>query len=241
MRTQAINIWSSPRNISTAFMYAFAQRDDMTVVDEPLYAHYLTVTDAEHPVKEAIIASQNPDGEGVVKNVILAEYPTPYVLHKQMTHHLLELDWDFLLKSQNVLLIRNPREIIASYAKIIPNPMMRDVGIRKQDQLYQFLLDHNKLAAVIDTNELLKNPRKVLQQLCDYLNIPFDEKMLEWKAGARKEDGVWASYWYANVHQSTGFKKYVPRETVLSEDLEILAKECQPYYDRLFEVCIKGE
>lgn len=240
MPTQAINIWSSPRNISTAFMYAFAQRDDMTVVDEPLYAHYLTVTDAVHPGKEAVIASQNPNWKAVVKDVILAEYPTPYVFHKQMTHHLVELDWGFLLETKNVLLIRNPREIIASYAKVIPNPIMRDVGIRKQEQLYQFLLECNQLAAVIDTNELLKNPRKVLGQLCDDLDIPFDEKMLEWKAGARKEDGVWASYWYKNVHQSTGFKKYVPRETVLSKDLEALAKECRPYYDRLFEVCIKG-
>jgi len=221
-------------------MYAFAQREDMTVVDEPLYAHYLTVSDAKHPGQEAIIASQNPKGEEVVKDVILGSHPTPYVLLKQMTHHLVELDWDFLLKSQNVLLIRNPREIIASYAKVIPNPIMRDVGIRKQDQLYQFLSDNHHLAAVIDTNELLKNPRKVLGKLCDSLNIPFDESMLKWEAGARKEDGIWASYWYANVHQSTGFKKYVPRETILPEHLETLAVECQPYYDRLFEVCIKG-
>lgn len=241
MKTQAINIWSSPRNISTAFMYSFAQRSDMTVVDEPLYAHYLTNVDVEHPGKEAIIQSQSSDWKTVVKEVILGEHATPYVLHKQMTHHLVELDWDFLLETKNVLLIRNPREIIASYAKVIPNPIMRDVGIKKQDQLYQFLLDNNKLAAIIDTNELLKNPRKVLSELCEHLEIPFQEQMLEWKAGARKEDGVWAKYWYANVHQSTGFKKYVPRETILSEQLEELAKECQPYYNRLFELCIKGE
>ena len=36
-----ICLWSGPRNISTALMYSFAQRDDTRVVDEPLYGHYL--------------------------------------------------------------------------------------------------------------------------------------------------------------------------------------------------------
>jgi hypothetical protein len=239
MRTQAINIWSSPRNISTALMYSFAQRNDMTVVDEPLYAHYLRVSGADHPVKEEIINSQNPFAENVIRDVILNNYATPYVLHKQMTHHLVDLDWRFLLQSQNVIIIRNPREIIASYAKIITNPTIRDVGIKKQMEVYHFLLDNNKLAAVIDTNELLKNPKKILIALCEELDIHFDDEMLSWNAGARKEDGIWAEYWYANVHRSTGFKKYVKKEVYLSEELEELEKECMPFYEQLFDKCVK--
>ena len=42
--TLRINCWSGPRNISTSFMYAFRQRSDTTVFDEPIYAHYLRVT-----------------------------------------------------------------------------------------------------------------------------------------------------------------------------------------------------
>ena len=41
-----ICLWSGPRNISTALMYSFAQRDDTAVYDEPLYAHYLSKTSA---------------------------------------------------------------------------------------------------------------------------------------------------------------------------------------------------
>lgn len=240
MKTQAINIWSSPRNISTALMYSFAQRDDITVVDEPLYAHYLRVSDADHPGKEEIINSQNPFAENVIRDVILNDYDTPYSLHKQMTHHLVDLDWSFLLQSRNVIIIRNPREIIASYAKVIPNPTMRDVGIEKQMKVYQFLSEHDKLAAVIDTNELLKNPRKILAALCEELEIPFDDRMLSWKAGARKEDGVWAEYWYANVHRSIGFKKYEKKEVSLSSELETLAEACMPFYEKLFSRCVKA-
>ncbi len=235
-----INLWSSPRNISTALMYSFAQREDTTVVDEPLYAHYLSHVNVTHPAQEAILNSQYQDGEKVVQEVLLGEYSTPIVLHKQMTHHLIELGEDFLYKMKNVLLIRNPHEIIASYSKVRPIVTMQDVGIKKQQELYLQLKEKNSLAAIIDTNELLKNPEQILRQLCICLDIPFDKNMLQWKAGARKEDGIWAKYWYKNVHQSTGFKPYIPRTTNLEGDLKKLAEQCQAYYDFLFEKCIKS-
>lgn len=184
-----INIWSSPRNISTAFMYAFAQRGDTTVFDEPLYAHYLRRSDttAEHPGTPEILQSQENDGEKVVQNLILGNHPTDVVLFKQMTHHLIHLNEDFLFKTKNILLIRDPRRIIASYAKVIANPQMHDIGIQKQYELFQKLAKGGNVAAVVDARELLLNPRRVLEILCQKLDIPFDEKMLSWRAGARPD------------------------------------------------------
>jgi len=223
-------------------MYSFAQREDTTVVDEPLYAHYLSKTGtlAEHPCRAEILGSMEKEGEKVVEEVIFGKYECPVVLFKQMTHHLIQLKEDFLFQTENVLLIRNPREIIASYSKVIPNPAMQDVGIKKQFELFGKLDEAGKIAAVIDARELLLNPRQVLSQLCRRLNISFDEKMLSWKAGPRIEDGIWAKYWYANVHQSVGFKKYQPRQIQLSGELEALAEECWPYYSFLFEKSLKS-
>ncbi len=236
-----INLWSSPRNISTAFMYSWGNRVDCSVVDEPLYAHYLRVSDADHPGKEEILKSQCQFAEKVVQEVLLKDYDTKLSLFKQMTHHLVDMDWEFLLEMENVLLIRNPREIIASYAKVIPHPNMQDIGIKKQVELFDFLRNNGKLNAIIDTNELLKNPKQVLGELCDSLGINFDDKMLSWKAGARKEDGIWARYWYKNVHASTGFKTYEKKEIELRPDLEELAQEAMPHYEKLFEHCIKAK
>ncbi|HMQ47634.1 MAG TPA: hypothetical protein PKA00_05765 [Saprospiraceae bacterium] len=237
-----INAWSSPRNISTAFMYAFAQRPDASVVDEPLYAHYLTQTDSIvlHPGKEDILASQENDGNQVIKNVLFADYPTPLVLFKQMTHHLIAIDWDFLLDMENILLIRHPRAIIASYSKVIPNPSIKDIGIAQQYELYNWLVDNHKPPVVIDAQCLLLNPPRVLQQLCQALDISFEEAMLSWSPGSRPEDGVWAKYWYASVHQSTGFQPYIPQEYALSPELEKLAEACLPYYQQLYQASIKG-
>ena len=52
-----IMLWSSPRNISTALMYSFAQRSDTKVVDEPFYAYYLTQVNnkVDHPGKRKLL------------------------------------------------------------------------------------------------------------------------------------------------------------------------------------------
>ena len=236
-----INIWSSPRNISTAFMYSFAQRTDMTVVDEPLYAHFLSKTDTEaaHPGTLEILETMESDGTKVIDQMLDGQYLTDHVLFKQMTHHLIHLETDFLAKMDNVLLIRDPRRIIASYAKVIPNPALPDIGIKMQYDLFQKLSKVGKLAVVVDAKNLLLNPKGVLSQLCTHLGIPFEEQMLQWEAGPRPEDGCWAKYWYANVHQSTGFMHYEEKEIKLLGNLAELAERCQPYYSFLSEYTIR--
>ncbi|GJM34761.1 MAG: hypothetical protein DHS20C18_37620 [Saprospiraceae bacterium] len=223
-------------------MYSFAQRKDTTVVDEPLYAHFLTnsTTDADHPGKSEILKSQHAEGNKVINEVLFGPYPTPVAIFKQMTHHLIELDLGFLLEMHNVLLIRNPRAIIASYSKVIPNPGMQDIGVKQQFELYQRLKSAGKLNAIVDAKELLLAPEKVLRELCHRLGIDFCKDMLHWEAGARPEDGSWAPYWYANVHQSTGFHPYHEKSIALRPDLESLAQECLPYYSPLYEEAIKA-
>ncbi len=239
--TKKINVWSSPRNVSTAFMYAFAQREDTTVVDEPLYAHYLskTTSNAIHPMTAEIISTMENDGQNVVDNIIFGAYDTAIALFKQMTHHLIEIDLDFVLKTENVLLIRDPKRIIASYIKVIDNPTIADIGIKMQYDLFQKLKKANKLAAVIDAKALLLNPPKVLATLCHHLNIPYDSNMLQWEAGPIAADGIWAKDWYANVHQSTGFIPYVEKEVTLEGKLADLEAECKPFYDYLYDYAIQ--
>ena len=147
---------------------------------------------------------------------------------------------DFLEKMKNVLLIRDPRRIIASYSKVIPNPTIQDIGVKMQAELFEKLQQKNALHAIVDTKQVLLNPKKVLQELCDKLDIPFTDKMLSWQAGARPEDGVWAPYWYSNVHRSTGFQPYKEKKITLSKELDALAEECMPYYNMLRKYAIEA-
>ena len=242
MTEKRINLWSSPRNISTAIMYSFAQRPDTSVVDEPLYAHYLvnTKSDVHHPVTQEVIDSQENDGAKVVDTMLHFDYGTPLIVFKQMTHHLIELDTAFFDDMDHVLLIRNPREIIQSYSKVIPNPGIDDIGVQKQAWLYEELTRLGKLRAIVETKELLLNPKGVLTQLCEKLDVPFYEAMLSWEAGARPEDGVWAPHWYSAVHKSTGFQAYEPKEIKLPPALEELAQACMPYFEELYEKALRA-
>jgi Sulfotransferase domain len=238
--TKRICLWSSPRNISTAMMYSFAQRPDTIAFDESLYAHYLRVTGIDHPGKEETLASQENDGEKVVQEIILGKYDKPVVFFKQMTHHLVELNEDFLGKVCNILFIREPKHIISSYAVVRPNVTMQDIGMEKQWYLFNSLKEKNYHCIVLDSNEILKAPEKILCSLCDASGIPFYKEMLHWKAGAKKEDGTWSKYWYENVHKSTGFEKQKTSDRALPEYLEPLYHESKKYYDLLYQHSIKA-
>ena len=238
--TKRIHLISGPRNISTALMYAFANREDFTVVDEPLYANYLKVTGKDHPGRKETLASQKSDYKSVYDNVMLGDYPTPFVFLKNMAHHLLEAKEEDISQFHNLFLIRDPEQLIHSFSKVIPNPSMLDIGLEEELKWFKIAQKNGFNVTVLDSNEVLKNPNLVLTKLCHKLDIPFDEAMLNWEAGPRNEDGVWAKYWYNSVHKSTGFKKWESNETTLKPHLLPLYEKALPLYNELFENAIKA-
>lgn len=233
MQTQRICLWSGPRNISTALMYAFGQRSDTEIVDEPLYAHYLHVTGAAHPGREEVMASMQTDGAAVIRDVILGPCTKPILFMKQMAHHLVDIDISFMQETVNILLIRDPREMLPSLMKVIGIPTLKDTGFKGQTELLSELREMGQSPPILDARELLLAPRGVLSILCDRLGFPFEESMLSWPRGGHPSDGVWAPHWYHNVHQSVGFVPYQPKREPFPEALESILSVCLPYYDML--------
>ena len=233
-----ICLWSCPRNVSTALMYSFRSRKDTDVYDEVLYGHYLSKSKLQHPGRDETLKSLECDGEKVIRDIILK--PTNQInFHKLMTHFLIDLKLDFLKKVTNILFIREPREIIHSYHKVIPFPTIDDIGMKKQFKLYNHLKKTNNNVIILDSKDLLLEPEKTLRILCDEIKIPFDKKMLKWEKGPKKEDGVWAKYWYKNVHKSSCFKKYKEQEIVLDPINVNVLKEAEKYYKILALKAIK--
>ena len=237
-----ICFWSGPRNISTALMYSFAQRDDTVVYDEPLYAHYLSKHAARnyHPGAEEVIATMENDGEKVVRDLILGDQPKPVAFFKHMTHHSFNLDLDFLSKTVNVLLTRDPVDMLPSFATQIDTLTLQDVGYKSHTDLLNHLQSIGQNPPVLDSKEVLLNPKKVLSILCEWIGISFQNDMLSWNAGARPEDGSWAKFWYKSVHQSTGFGKYVQKSDPFPDELKPLLEVCKPYYEQLSAIAIKA-
>ena len=239
--TTPICLWSGPRNVSTALMYSFAQREDMAVVDEPLYGHYLRVTGANHPGGDAVMAAMNCDGDSVMRELIerQSQQTSTRLFIKHMAHHLVELDLGFVRKTCNIFLIRDPQEMLPSLTIQVPHAQLADTGLQRQWQLYDELRTAGQRPAILDSRELLLDPEGVLRQLCAHLGHEFAPDMLHWPAGPRPQDGVWAPHWYQAVHQSTGFAAYMPKYD-FPPHLAPLLEECKPWYDRLFEASIRA-
>jgi hypothetical protein len=222
-------------------MYSFAQRDDVRVVDEPLYGHYLHATGAEHPGREEIVAAMNCDGDAVMRKLIeqSAKSPATTLFIKHMAHHLVQIDLRFLGHARNIFLIRDPREMLPSLTVQLPHASLDDTGLKRQWQLLQDLRANGQQAIVLDSRELLLDPEAVLRQLCDALELKFEQHMMHWPAGARTEDGIWAKHWYHAVHKSTGFSSYQAKNQ-FPATLEPLLEECRPWYDKLFALAIRA-
>jgi hypothetical protein len=235
MNTVRIAMWSGPRNISTAMMRAWENRDDCAVSDEPLYAHYLAHTGLDHPARDEVVTAGDSDWRHVV-DTLLGPAPggASVWYQKHMTHHLLpHIDRDWIAGLRNVLLIRDPREVVASYVKSRATVTADDIGLPQQVALYDQLCAAGAPPPIIDSGDFLRAPEAHLRALCDWLEIDFSDRMLHWPKGPRASDGVWAPHWYARVWESTGFEAPAARETALSGDAAEVAERCRPYYERL--------
>lgn len=235
--TVRVAMWSGPRNISTAMMRAWEHRGDCAVSDEPLYAHYLAHTGLDHPGRDQVVQAGETDWRAVV-GTLLGPAPggQPVWYQKHMAHHLLpHVDRGWIVGLRNVLLVRDPRAVVASYVKARAEVAAEDIGLPQQAALYDQLCEAGAPPPVIDAADFLQAPAAHLRALCEWLGIPFTDRMLHWPAGPRESDGVWAPHWYARVRASTGFE--APggdaRPPCLDGAAARVADACMPHYERL--------
>nr|WP_295661808.1 HAD family hydrolase [Polymorphobacter sp.] len=233
--TLRIAMWSGPRNISTAMMRAFENRDDTVVSDEPFYAAYLAMTGLDHPMRAEVLASQPNDWRDVAATMT-GPVPggRPLWYQKHMSHHMIDgigLDWSDACR--NAFLIRAPEQVLASYVRKRSEVTLDDIGIVRQAELFDRVAQRSGSAPpVIESADVLAAPRQTLAMLCAALGLAFSERMLGWPAGPRASDGVWAPAWYDVVERSTGFASLpATTEAELPDALKTIADAARSFYD----------
>jgi hypothetical protein len=231
-------MWSGPRNISTALMRSWGNRDDCAAVDEPLYAHYLAHTGLDHPAREAIIAAGETDWRKVAA-WLTGPIPDGRAVwyQKHMTHHLLpHIAREWLAGLTHVFLIRDPREVLLSYVKSRPRVTAEDIGVAQQLELFKYVRQATGVTPlVLEAGEFLKAPEAQLRALCERLGIAFTPLMLSWAPGPRTSDGIWAPYWYEAVQRSAGFEPYRARERAVPPEQQGIVEATMPLFEELFE------
>lgn len=237
-----IAMWSGPRNLSTAMMYAFGAREDVAVVDEPFYAAYLSETGLAHPMREEILASQ-PNDPRVVVTSLLGSIPAerPHYYQKHMCQHMLpSVPRDWMGKVTNVFLIRHPARVIASFGAKYEAMTLADIGFTQQTELVNHVRALGKVPIVIDSADIRRDPEGMLRALCDSVGLDWDPAMLSWPAGGHPADGVWARVWYGAVHRSTGFAGPEGDLPDLSDEQAALLEAALPHYEHLAELKLGG-
>ena len=234
-----LNLISGPRNVSTALMYSFAQRGDTQVLDEPFYAVFLAKTGVQHPGTEAVLGAL-PSHEKIVRRQLTATTSKPVLFVKNMAHHMEVLEEPFVEGAKNIFLIRDPRQILASYSAVISSVAMRDIGIAFQYSLFCRLQERGLASIVIDSTFLLKNPGSILKRLCRLCGLEYEQRMEHWPQGPKSYDGVWAPYWYGNVHRTTGFEAPPATSPALPAHLHALNDEAQAIYEKLRPFSLKA-
>jgi hypothetical protein len=214
-------------------MYSFANRSDTAVVDEPLFGYFLKQTGAWRPSREEVLATMETDPQKVIDSLLEPSTDTPVFFMKHMANQLVDLNLDFLDSFQNVVLIRNPKDVLLSYSKQVEEPTLLDTAYKMQAALVDHFNEVGAPFIVLNARNVLLNPEGQLRALCDKLDIEFQISMLSWDAGPREEDGVWAKYWYDSVHESTGFGPYREKDEELPSNLNALYDECMEYYGEL--------
>ncbi|GEO05572.1 branched chain amino acid aminotransferase [Adhaeribacter aerolatus] len=233
-----IHLISGPRNISTALMYSFAQRPDTQVLDEPFYGFYLQHTGLHHPGRDEIMNTLEPDPAKIFALIAQAGQEKEQVFVKNMGHHLQGFNFDLIKSYRNIFLIREPGQMLISYAKVRESPTLADIGLKHQQEIFSWLEKEGCQPLVVDGDDIRQNPAAVLSRLCQALEIPFTEAMLTWPAGTRPEDGIWAKYWYNNVHQSTGFVAPTENTAEVPAHLQDVYESALPYYKILKQKAI---
>ncbi len=225
-----IAMWSGPRNLSTAMMYAFAARPDCAALDEPFYAAYLAASGADHPLRDAVLAAMEADPEKVAA-ACAGPIPDgkPHLYMKHMPHHMLPgfpLDW--AEACVNVHLIRHPARVIASYAAKRDAVTADDLGYLRHLEIFARFP-----GPVVDSDAIRRDPEGMLARLCAGIGLPFLPGMLRWEAGPKPFDGPWAPHWYNAVHASTGLMPADPGPAPEVPDHAGLLAEVLPAYEAM--------
>lgn len=229
-------MWSGPRNVSTALLRAFGQRRDCQVVDEPLYAAYLSRTGKAHPGRDEILASQATDYT-VLARQLTGPIPSGKALfyQKHMAHHLLEgATGPWLDNLTHCFLIRDPDEMLSSLLRVWPDAQLEDTGLPQQVALFDEVQARTgRRPPVLNGRDVMDSPQTSLRWLCEAVGLTWDPAMLSWPPGRRDTDGVWARHWYGAVEASTAFTAWAPRHIAIPPEKQQLREQAWALYEQL--------
>lgn len=237
-----IALWAVPRSTSTAFEWMMRQRGDLDCLHEPFGEAWYQGEDPLWPrFREGDRTAPGLTLESAWENIKARANKGP-VFMKDFPHYINHM-WDasFLSNFTHSFLIRNPAKTITSIYDKWPDFDELEVGFPEQRALFDLVAAlQGRIPPVIDSDDLLENPKAMTRTFCDAVGIPFIEEALNWRARGNPSAHSWwdGGSFHANLAESTGLKAqkrtYVELEEA-PERVRRVYRRMKPHYDRLHQ------
>ena len=203
-----IALWAVPRSTSTAFEWMMRQRGDLDCLHEPFgEAWYQGEAPLWPRFKPGDKTTPGLTLESAWEDIRRRARSGP-VFIKDFPHYICDM-WDaqFLSCFTHAFLIRDPAKTLTSIYDKWPDFDEREVGFAEQRALFDLVAElDGKPPPVIDSDDLLENPRAMTEAFCAAVDIPFIESALRWEKGGDPSAHSWwdGGSFHANLAQSTG-------------------------------------
>ena len=170
---------------------------------------------------------------------------------------------------RHTFLIRHPYKMFSSWKAILgrlyfpglslpeifDSHLNKHYNYKEQYELLRYLQEHPELGdpnpIVLDADDLLNHPERILPQYCQAIGVPYADDMLKWKPG-REVVNKWMISrqlcgggfhndecgFYKTAMESSSFlpAKKLPERDELDEDVLACADITMPYYDLMYNM-----
>ena len=236
-----VALWAIPRSTSTAFEWMMRQRGDIKCYHEPYGEAWYQGEQPLWPrLTEDSVRTPGLTLDSVHQSLLQAA-GREQVFIKDFPHYIDHM-WDemFLSNFTHSFLIRDPAKTITSMHAKWPDFHEKEVGFAEQRQLFDIISRINGTPPpVIDSDDLLEDPARLIEMWCDAVGLPFVAEALSWSPGARDEVSWWdGGSFHANLRNSYGLKPQ-PRTRYIKIDeapgrVREVHERVLPHYQHLY-------
>ena len=234
-------LWAVPRSTSTAFEWMMRQRGDMTCFHEPFgEAWYQGEVPLWPRLNADSVRTPGLTLKSVFENLKTAAQQGQ-VFSKDFPHYIDHI-WndEFLSHFSHSFLIRDPAKTITSMYDKWPDFHEKEVGFAEQRALFDLIAKRDGAPPpVIDSDDVLEDPDRLVRLWCDAVGIPFIPEALRWEPGARDEVSWWdGGSFHANLRNSDGLRPQ-PRSGYIDiaqapDRVREVYERVLPHYEHLY-------
>ncbi|GAB2331851.1 sulfotransferase family protein [Streptomyces griseoincarnatus] len=228
--TRLLALWSAPRCRSTAFMRMMAERGDFVVVHEP-FSHVADFGSAD-------VAGRTVHTEAELIAALLklsAERPVFFKDTTDFHYPGLLADKEFLASATHAVILRHPREAIASHYALNPELGLHEAGFARLAEIFDAVVAVGGRPTVVDSEDLLRDAPATVREFCLRVGIPYSPEALSWQPGML-DDWKRTERWHRSTADTSGFRPTESNYSATVENTPLLAEYLDfhlPHYERL--------